>query len=59
MAERGVTEERAAELLGAPEDAIRTAVNTLRETYGGAEGYLRHLGLSETSISAVKARMVD
>jgi protein-tyrosine phosphatase len=59
MAERGVTEERAAELLGAPEDAIRTAVSTLRETYGGAEGYLRHLGLSEASISAVKARMVD
>lgn len=57
MQVRGIDEERAHQLLAAPEAAIRTALVTVREQHGGAEGYLQHLGLSETAISAVRSRM--
>ncbi|MDZ7726836.1 MAG: tyrosine-protein phosphatase [Dehalococcoidia bacterium] len=59
MQERGINEERAHQLLAAPEEAIRTALETVREQHGGAEGYLRHLGLSTTAISAVRARIAE
>ena len=59
MKERGIAESRARELVGAPQDAIETALTTLREQHGGAEDYLRSIGLSETVISAVRARMLD
>lgn len=58
MRERGVDETRAQQLLAAPRDAIETALQTLRERHGSAEGYARDLGVSETTISALRARLI-
>lgn len=57
MKERGISEERARKLMGAPKEAIETALATIREEHGGAESYMRSLGLSTTTISAVRARV--
>lgn len=57
MKKRGIDEERAGQLLGAPREAIETALATIREHHGGAETYLRGIGVSELVISAVRARI--
>ncbi len=57
MRERGVDAGRAAQLLAAPRDAIEEALRFLREHHGSAEGYLRDLGVSESTISALQARL--
>ncbi len=58
MRERGVDETRAQQLLAAPRDAIETALKTLREKHGSAEGYARDLGVSDSTISALRARLI-
>jgi protein-tyrosine phosphatase len=58
MASRGISEERARALMGAPQEAIETALTTLREEHGGAEDYLRSIGVSETVLDTVRARFV-
>jgi len=57
MRARGVDESRAQQLLAAPRDAIETALHTLRERHGSAEGYARDLGVSDATISALRARL--
>lgn len=58
MAERGIDSERAMALMAAPADAITATLTHLRDRYGSGEGYMREIGVSETAISAVRARMV-
>ncbi len=57
MRSRGIDEGRARMLLGAPREAIEAAIVHLRETHGTAEGYARDLGVSETTISALRAKL--
>lgn len=59
MIEEGMHEERAKALMAAPEEAIVTALTTLRERHGGAEGYLKSIGVSDLALSAVRARLVE
>lgn len=58
MKQRGIDPERATKLLGAPAEAMRSALAHLRTRYGDAEGYAREIGVSSDAISAVRARMV-
>ncbi len=58
MQERGIAPEKAKTLMAAPAEAMVSAIAHIRQTYGNAEGYARKIGLSETTISAVRARMV-
>jgi protein-tyrosine phosphatase len=58
MRSRGIDEGRARMLLGAPREAIEAAIVHLRETHGTAEGYARDLGVSETTISALRAKLI-
>jgi protein-tyrosine phosphatase len=57
MKERGIDEERARALMAAPEEAIETAIETIRDRYDGAESYLRSIGVSVTALRTVSARM--
>lgn len=57
MKSRGITEERALELMDAPADAIETALATVREKHGGADSYLRSIGISASVLSAVTSRI--
>jgi protein-tyrosine phosphatase len=58
MRARGVDETRAQQLLAAPRDAIEAALEFLRQSHGSAEGYARDLGVSHTTISALRARLI-
>ncbi|MBE0607779.1 MAG: tyrosine-protein phosphatase [Dehalococcoidia bacterium] len=58
MRERGVDDTRAQQLLAAPRDAIESALKTLRERHGSAEGYARDLRVSDTTLSALRARLI-
>lgn len=58
MRERGVDEARARQLLAAPRDAIETALQALRGKHGSAEGYARDLGVSHSTISGLRARLL-
>lgn len=57
MRERGVDAARAEQLLAAPRDAIETALGYLRAQHGSAEGYARDLGVADSTISALRARL--
>lgn len=58
MAERGMDEAKARELMGSdPEDMART-LDHIDSLYGGPAGYLESIGLSASALSAVKARLV-
>jgi len=58
MRERGIDEARANLLLGAPREAIETALQYLRDTHGSAEGYAHDLGVSRDTISALRAKLI-
>ena len=58
MRDRGVDAARAEQLLAAPRDAIETALQFLRDRHGSAEGYARDLGVGESTISALRARLI-
>ena len=58
MAERGVTEELAMRLMASDESDMASTLTVLRERWGSAEGYLRHAGVTDRVISAVRKRMV-
>ncbi len=58
MQERGIDPEKAKTLMAAPAEAMGSAMAHLRQTFGNAEGYAREIGISDTTISAVRARMV-
>ncbi len=58
MAERGITEETAMLLMASDESDMASTLTLLRERWGSAEGYLRHAGVTERVIAAVRKRMV-
>jgi hypothetical protein len=59
MAERGIDEAKARKLMGSePEDMART-IEHIEMLYGGPAGYLESIGLSATTLSAVKSRLVN
>ncbi len=57
MRERGFDEERAAALLAAPREDMEATLRHLRERFGSAEGYARAVGVSDSALSAVRARL--
>ncbi|WBL36268.1 tyrosine-protein phosphatase [Tepidiforma flava] len=57
MRERGYDEERAAALLAAPREDMEATLRHLRARFGSAEGYARAIGVSDTALSAVRARL--
>ncbi|MEO6397713.1 MAG: tyrosine-protein phosphatase [Tepidiformaceae bacterium] len=58
MAERGINAEKARMLMASDPAAITDTLEHLRETHGGAEGYMRHIGMSGTAVSALQARLI-
>lgn len=56
MAERGISRERAAQLLASDPEDMAAALVHLRETWGGPEGYLRAVGLDTRTIERVRER---
>lgn len=58
MAERGITEERAQELMASPPDVMQATLRHIATTYGGPAGYLESIGLSTAAMSAAKARIL-
>lgn len=57
MAERGIDEGRAQQLMDSPAEAMMATLEHLDEAFGGAEGYLRDIGLSAATISAARGRL--
>ncbi len=58
MAERGITEELAMRLMASDESDMASTLTLLRERWGSAEGYLRHAGVTDHVILAVRQRML-
>ena len=58
MEERGITEEVAMLLMASDESDMASTLTVLRERWGSAEGYLRHAGVTDRVILAVRQRMV-
>jgi protein-tyrosine phosphatase len=59
MAERGISEEQGRALMAAiPSDMASTIVH-IRDRFGSPEGYMREIGLSDSDVAALRARMLD
>lgn len=58
MRERGYDDAMASALLAAPRQDIEATLSHLRERYGSAEGYARGIGVSDATVSAVRARLI-
>ncbi|MCK9519769.1 MAG: tyrosine-protein phosphatase [Dehalococcoidia bacterium] len=56
MAERGVSEERAEQLMASNAEDMAATLAFIGMRWGDAEGYLESIGLSRADISAVRAR---
>lgn len=57
MRERGFDETKAAALLAAPRGDMEATLRHLRERFGDGEGYARAIGVADSAISAVRARL--
>jgi protein-tyrosine phosphatase len=57
MRERGFDETKAAALLAAPRADMEATLRHLRERFGDGEGYARAIGVADSAISAVRARL--
>jgi protein-tyrosine phosphatase len=57
MRERGFDETKAAALLAAPRADMEATLQHLRERFGDGEGYARAIGVADSAISAVRARL--
>jgi protein-tyrosine phosphatase len=57
MRERGFDETKAAALLAAPRADVEATLRHLRERFGDGEGYARAIGVADSAISAVRARL--
>ena len=58
MAERGIDAEKARMLMASDPAAITDTLDHLRNTHGSAEGYMRHIGMSGTTVAALQARLI-
>jgi len=58
MAERGIDAERGKKLMASPPEDMANTLTHIRSMYGGPAGYLESIGVSETTLSAVKSRLV-
>lgn len=59
MAERGIDEARAHKLMASPAEDMQATLGHIEASFGSAEGYLQDIGLSETTITAAKARIAS
>lgn len=59
MQERGMSEERARRLMASEPEDMEATLKHIRETWGGAEGYLADLGLDSATIERVRERVLD
>lgn len=59
MAQRGVSNELAEELLGSEPEAMEYTLDVLRHRWGSAAGYLRAQGMSTANIERLQERLVD
>ncbi|MGE5594577.1 MAG: tyrosine-protein phosphatase [Hyphomicrobiales bacterium] len=57
MQERGMSPERAAQLMASNAEDMAATLAYLGARWGDAEGYLQAIGVSDADISAVRARM--
>jgi protein-tyrosine phosphatase len=55
----GINEQELAVKVGAPPAVMRDVLAWLRERYGGAAGYLRHNGLTQGELEALRRRLVE
>ena len=58
MAERGITEERGRKLMASPATDMEATLLHIDTTYGGAAGYLESIGVSTSTMSAARARLI-
>jgi len=57
MAEQGVDAEKGRALMASNPEDMHATLQHIEAKFGGAEGYLREIGLSEATISALHARL--
>lgn len=57
MAERGIDEAKAKALMASSPDAMADTLQHLHDRYGGAEGYMRIIGMSGAAIDELKGRL--
>jgi protein-tyrosine phosphatase len=57
MAERGISDERARALMASPAPVMSATLTHIRTNWGSAEGYLTKIGVTQDTISAVRARI--
>ena len=58
MAERGIDEAKARKLMGSDPVEMERTLTHIETLYGGPAGYLESIGLSASTLSAVKSRLV-
>jgi protein-tyrosine phosphatase len=55
----GISEQELAAKVGAPPALMRASLKWLRERHGGAVGYLRHHGMTEAELDALRGALIE
>jgi len=55
----GISEQELAAKVGAPPALMRASLEWLREHHGGAVGYLRHHGMTEAELDALRGALIE
>ncbi|MEO8540492.1 MAG: tyrosine-protein phosphatase [bacterium] len=58
MAERGISEEHGRKLMASPPEDMRSTLLHIESLYGSPAGYLESVGVSTSTISAARARLI-
>ncbi|HEX6030944.1 MAG TPA: tyrosine-protein phosphatase [Tepidiformaceae bacterium] len=58
MSERGISEDHALRLMASEASDMASTLQVIRERWGSAEGYLRESGVSESVLTATRARIL-